>query len=170
MNETITCHVDTTGGGVFRYGQPTWREPRPGDASEGPYGQPFRTCSYCGGMHPLDLLAAIKAGATLDVADWKYGWPHKVYVEGVPNPLAGQRVVMGSNTEGGVTTPIWGDAPRHAHGKFYNTHLADLDDAELAELAALMEPMTGVVWAFLDDNGTRRLGWRGHRPPGGVVR
>jgi hypothetical protein len=52
----------------------------------------FRTCSYCGSIHPEDLLQALKAGATLGGADWKYGWPHKFYVEKIPNPNEGQLV------------------------------------------------------------------------------
>lgn len=51
--------------------------------------RPLMTCGYCGSMHPGDLAEAIKAGARLDWADFKYGWPHKVYVEGIPNPHAG---------------------------------------------------------------------------------
>lgn len=51
----------------------------------------LRSCGYCGSMHPADLAAAIRAGARVSWADWKYGWPHKAYVEGVPNPHAGMR-------------------------------------------------------------------------------
>lgn len=63
-----------------------WREPEPSPRKDGSAGRPFRTCSYCGCMHPADLLAAIKAGATLGGSDWKYGWPHKFYVYSIPNP------------------------------------------------------------------------------------
>lgn len=44
----------------------------------------FRRCSYCGSVHPRDLLKARDEGkiGTVDRSvDWKYGWPHKVYVE-----------------------------------------------------------------------------------------
>ncbi len=50
----------------------------------------LRSCGYCGSMHPADVAAAIKAGATGHFADWKYGWPHKLYFDGVPYPFAGQ--------------------------------------------------------------------------------
>ena len=49
----------------------------------------LRACEYCGSMPPDDLAAAIRAGAKLDPADRKYGWPHKFYVRDVPNPHAG---------------------------------------------------------------------------------
>lgn len=87
-------------------------------------GQPefWRTCWYCGSIHPGDLyelLTGVKTypagdpvtfrdregnvkvvmqvgestsigpthpAITLGGADWKYGWPHKFYVDGIPNP------------------------------------------------------------------------------------
>jgi hypothetical protein len=49
----------------------------------------FWTCGYCGSMHPQELAAAIRQGATVSWADRKYGWPHKIYVEGAPNRYAG---------------------------------------------------------------------------------
>jgi hypothetical protein len=77
----------------------SWRPARGGDR-DSPYDYPFRTCSYCGSMHPEDLLNAVRAGATLGGADWKYGWPHKFYVE-LPNPAAGQ-------LRGGTSTTVGG--------------------------------------------------------------
>lgn len=47
------------------------------------------TCGYCGSMHPQELAAAIRLGATVSWADWKYGWPHKVYVDKAPNRYVG---------------------------------------------------------------------------------
>lgn len=44
----------------------------------------FRRCGYCGSIHPQDLLMMQANGELVDVdrsVDWKYGWPHKIYVE-----------------------------------------------------------------------------------------
>ncbi len=41
--------------------------------------RPFRTCSYCGSIHPEDLLDLLSMGDTLSKADEKHGWPHKFY-------------------------------------------------------------------------------------------
>lgn len=60
----------------------------------GPYRHTFRTCSYCGGMHPEDLIRLIEQGA--DVSGTTKG--HKFYVERVPNPIAGQRCRSGSRS------------------------------------------------------------------------
>lgn len=83
--ERPTCHGEMS---------PTFRTPiawrGPQDLEDGPYVETFRTCSYCGSIHPEDLLRVVEAGATLGGSDWKYGWPHKFYVEGIPNPVAGQ--------------------------------------------------------------------------------
>ena len=38
-------------------------------------------CTYCGSCHPTDLVAALRSGAVLSLADMQYGWPHKHYVD-----------------------------------------------------------------------------------------
>lgn len=49
----------------------TWREPS--------HGEHYRTCSFCGSIHPDDLAAETEWHA--DWASPKYGWPHKFYVQ-----------------------------------------------------------------------------------------
>lgn len=73
-----------------RFGQTSWRPKGEKLHPSNDLPMAFRTCSYCGSIHPEDLIEAIKAGATLGGADWKYGWPHKFYVDKIPNPNAGQ--------------------------------------------------------------------------------
>lgn len=51
----------------------------------------LRSCGYCGSMHPADVAKAILAGAKGHWADFKYGWPHKAYFDGIPNPYVGQQ-------------------------------------------------------------------------------
>lgn len=70
--EKPSCHSGNEGVFTGRL-EASWREPT---AS-----QSYRTCYYCGSIHPEDLLRLLKAGAKLRGADWKYGWPHKFYVE-----------------------------------------------------------------------------------------
>lgn len=99
----------------------------------------FRTCGYCGSIHPADLLAALSAGiATLHGADWKYGYPHKFYVEGLPNLFEGEQCRNGTVYKDGTETPILGKPAKYAHGKFYTEHFDD-DGFGHAELLALKE-------------------------------
>ena len=95
--EKPTCHGENPNG----FPQPVWRDADPdrrdtcecGYERVGPYGYPFRTCRYCGSIHLGDFADwCAKAPVTLGGTDWKYGWPHKFYVEGIPNPLVGQSV------------------------------------------------------------------------------
>lgn len=149
------CHPEA----LQRWGQTTWR---PANEKKHPSNdriEPFRSCSYCGGIHPHDLLNAIEQGATLGGADWKYGWPHKFYIEGIPDPRAGERRSCGSISLGGdyvegkliprTPTPeqkqqyegwhlnehgTWSGtqyapAPATTHGKWYNAHFQDFNDA-----------------------------------------
>jgi hypothetical protein len=132
----------------------SWKDMQPAAHS-------LRCCSYCGSLHPLDLLDALKAGANLDPADWKYGWPHKFYVNGVPNELAGQTVEIGGTYDAKGFTPMMGEAPPHAYLKFHSEHLADLPEDKLAELSAAIEAQTGT--RFTMEGG--ELHYRG-RPPG----
>lgn len=146
-----TCHANEP---QFREYAPCWREAQP---ERPPHGQTFRTCFYCGSMHPEDLVAALEAGAKLGGSDWKYGWPHKFYVE-VPNPLAGQIVQVGSRTEKGVTTPIMGEASTTTHAKWYNQHIEDVgyDTEALTKLLAALKEHSKIEFIFGDDG---RLGY-----------
>lgn len=58
-----------------RWGGWEWRAPRGA--------QHYRTCSFCGSIHPEDLAAEPAWRASW--ADRKYGWPHKFYAEGIAN-------------------------------------------------------------------------------------
>lgn len=136
-----------------------WRDATPPDVMAGKSTGSLRSCQFCGSMHPADLAAAIKAGATVEWADWKYGWPHKLYVNGVPNPHAGlDEARMTSNRDFDGATRI--ALPRYSEltgkrvedyvnfvkvekaaattwGKFYTVHLQDAapEDREVIERA-----------------------------------
>lgn len=165
--------------------EPAWREPHKRRDDEDPYEDVFRTCSYCGSMHPGDLYlmmvthervprkdfdvnAAFEAHGVegyhqalashyraehsvfrVGGSDWKYGWPHKFYVEGIPNAAAGQEYKSYSyggsdpdrHPEGEgwewVKTNVFPEGgwrklhrtstcPEFHQGKWYNEHLLDL--------------------------------------------
>lgn len=129
--EKPKCHDD-----FFKHNF-AWREPR--GENDGPYHEEYRSCNYCGSMHPEDLLDAIEAGATITMADWKYGWPHKFYVD-FDNPKAGEQCVTGSRDG----QPTMGTAPSTITAKWYNIHLEDLDTDEFRVLAELLYVKTGV--------------------------
>jgi len=167
--ERPTCHDKDWH--AQRFDLTTWRPPREAKQDD-PYVQPFRTCSYCGSMHPEDLLAALRAGAVLSLADMKYGWPHKFYVDNMPNPKAGEPVVSysycgrpdekmlaeggweqyddGFDSVTGAPKKSWRKphpphpAPANTHGKFYNVHLMDLPEPAFNELAVLIEAKSPV--------------------------
>jgi hypothetical protein len=142
-----------------------WHPPNP-DAEYPQTGRPFRTCSYCGSMHPEDLIAALRQGARLEGADWKYGWPHKFYVARIPNPREGQQIVTGEISEPGpdgvrVSTPVYGIA-RPIHHKWYNAHLGDegYDDEAMALLLGTLTRFSGITWRR-DEQG--RIHWQAPR-------
>lgn len=86
---SATTPTPVHAGEAERFGGWHWREPTRGEH--------FRRCSYCGSMHPDDLVTT--ARGRVDWADRKYGWPHKFYVH-VPNQNPDRLFVVGSSSGG----------------------------------------------------------------------
>lgn len=121
--------------------------------------QPFRSCSYCGSMHPLDLVAALEAGASLGGSDWKYGWPHKFYVSGIPNPNPSVLVFLSARYGGldengeprrGPYDVKWREAGPLLNAKFYNQHLSDLDADSFARVSKLLLERGGIEFSMVE--------------------
>lgn len=83
----------------------------------------WRHCSHCGSIHPEDLMLVLKSGAKLRGSDWKYGWPHKFYIE----------------------TPL-------GNAKWYNDHIMEepLGDDVIDELIAILEKHSGIQFSVTD--------------------
>lgn len=146
-----------------------WRPADPmGEQSEdvigghnGTYGYPFRTCSYCGSMHPEDLAYWLQQpGVEINGSDWKYGWPHKFYIENIPNPKVGLQVVSSARSEFNgtehIVTPGYGPAPAFTFAKWYNTHLRDqgYDREAILHLLELLNNGSGITFAW-DETGLK---------------
>lgn len=109
--------------GWFTSGTPEWRENlqtitgplKPNDERMTRAKADHETCSYCGSITPQYFVELCKRPeVVMEVADWKYGWPHKVYI----------------------------DVPGGAHFKFYTIHMIDLEDLEAH--SALVKSRTDV--------------------------
>lgn len=113
-------------------------------------------CTYCGSLSPESAAAALRAGAAAHWADWKYGWPHKAYLDNVPDARAGQPWICGWSSRSmdgwelfseakhgalaraaGITSCREGETwvqvrARDATttGKFYTAHLQDASPAD----------------------------------------
>lgn len=144
----------------FPDSQVTWREPTPPDLASGDSRRTtgnIRMCDYCGSMHPTDVVAAIKAGAHGSWADFKYGWPHKAYFDGIPNPHVG---LLESRSAASykvrenwvqVSDNHWRDPGTPAAAtimwKFYTVHLLDATPEE----KAVIEAHLGLHFEFTPD-------------------
>lgn len=118
-----TCHKVPN---VFKVPEIRWRDPNEQ--------VPWRTCSYCGSIHPEDLIkiagdGTVKSG---EIADWKYGWPHKLYV--------------------------YSDKPGF-WCKFYNEHIADegFDEEARAKLIEVVSKLGSIIFDVDPEKG---LGYR----------
>lgn len=149
-----------------------WAEPKAPDPDrEALATGRLRSCGYCGSMHPADVAAAIRAGAVGHFADRKYGWPHKAYFDGVPNPHAGMPEVCGSSSQKSERFPrevreprfdektgeriadrvSYTEEPKPAatttHGKFYTVHLQDATPEDRETI----ERHLGLAFTFSED-------------------
>lgn len=156
--EKPTCH-DSKTASVFKFENmaKVWRDPET-VREDGGQGRPYRACSYCGSIHPEDLMKFIAGGATLHGADWKYGWPHKFYVEGIPNPIVGQRIQCGGrysmDKDGNkLFEPDYMEASATVHGKWYNEHLLDAgyDPNLLSQFIDIIHKQTAVKFSTVGD-------------------
>lgn len=102
----------------------------------------FWGCGYCGSMHPSELAWVLENGAHVHWADFKYGWPHKVYVDNAPNRYAGQLEIRqwGPGDKAGPEVP----ARSTAHAKFYTLHLQEATPEE----REVIERAMGLRFAF----------------------
>lgn len=160
MSDTSIAHIhDSSAHQFYEGGRAPWWPAKPPNIEAEEFTGSLRGCQFCGSMHPEDLAAAIRAGATVEWADFKYGWPHKVYAYKVPNPHAAKVEVRSMST---VETPgydrlafprynvrtgereadhvRWGKlevAEPTTTGKFYTVHLQDAtpEDREVIERA-----------------------------------
>lgn len=108
-------------------------------------------CRYCGSIRVDDAIRYLKQpGTRFSGADWKYGWPHKFYLEPV-NPDADKEVQVGSKYANEIDTPIMGKRS-HLHFKFYNSHLKEATEEELTEFSELSRKAFGITWGR-DDQG-----------------
>lgn len=149
--ERIHCHDGDYWAGNFadkKKGGFAWRGKTPKLEIPGHMDRFYRSCSYCGSAHPEDLYNLLNTGqGRLQGADWKYGWSHKYYIEGAPNPDAGKIVEVGSTWSGGKKVEtLMGPSPQSLHGKWYNVHFNDLSDEAFDLLAPLVSLHAGIVW------------------------
>lgn len=149
--ERPTCHDEDWQAQRLRH-RSEWRR-RPADERQ-PQGEPFRVCSYCGSIHPEDLLAALDAGAELHGSDWKYGWPHKFYIENIPNPNRDAVAEIGMKSYPGpdgepVHESIMGPQGNF-NSKWYNVHLTDqgYDEESRAALMKRLSEASGIEWVI----------------------
>ncbi len=130
-------------------------------------------CTYCGSITSAKAIELLKQpGTQFSGADWKYGWPHKFYIEPI-NPDADKTVEVGSEdaeegepnaywrcfahgridcacpkeerVTGYWSKPIMGKRAR-LHFKFYNNHLKDASEQEFQEFAELSKKLFQIEW------------------------
>ncbi len=120
----------------------------------------YPTCSYCGSLSVEAMLQAFRTpGVHYSGSDWKYGWPHKFYID---IPCEPYRRVSCSRSYLGETTHEHGMFTSRHH-KFYSTHLNDATVEQLAQWNAEVAPRLGVWFEFQDapkEVGGRLLIWK----------
>jgi len=127
----------------------------------------FKCCGYCGSMDPVELAELIEAGkATMSGSDWKYGYPHKFYVD-VKNPHPEKQVIICSRSlwENGERKEEveYGTQGQWLYLKFYSNHLALLDNNTFARVAPIINKACGITWEMGDDGVYYRAPYFGYQ-------
>jgi hypothetical protein len=145
---------------VFSAMEATWRDAQAPDLAAGLTTGQLRSCSYCGSMHPADLAAALRAGARADWADWKYGWPHKLYVDDVPNPHVGQLESRMSTSHAVPVCPRSGAACEHGEQSFRTAKCECMKAGSPTEaIADRGERMIRIQDGFRREDGAPEYRW-----------
>lgn len=146
-----TCHDENAHAAEFARRRPDlvrWRPARAPLGVDVDRGEPMKTCWYCGSISCEDLFGAIETGGVREPgwADWKYGWPHKLYLL-VRNPFEGRPMIISGSYKGGEKTlgdPV--PAPEFEHVKFYSAHILDLvDDHTRTTFADRFFELSGIL-------------------------
>jgi hypothetical protein len=110
-------------------------------------------CNYCGSLSVAEAIKALETpGTQFSGSDWKYGWPHKFYLD-IPTGQPAQHTYtiydQGFLNEGRrVSKEEWvehkgskgtgiEEGTGHIHAKFYTEHLVDATPEELARFNEL---------------------------------
>jgi hypothetical protein len=127
------------------------------------------TCEYCGSITVADFLAALQTpGTHYSGSDWKYGYPHKFYIEIPCEPYRTTSCTRSETIDGQrVHTVEWAERTTRNH-KFYTEHLLDATDDELAEWERIAAPLLGVRFFKNADGALMYLAPRGYRASGDV--
>jgi len=112
----------------------------------------FKHCGYCGSINPIELAELIEAGnATIGGSDWKYGWPHKFYVD-VVNSHPDKQVLKSHGNRWNTALQKYEDFKEYGpegptlHIKFYSEHLGLLDDETFNKVASIINNACGITW------------------------
>lgn len=131
----------------------------------------LRSCGYCGSMHPTDLVAALAAGARVHWADFKYGWPHKLYVDDIPNPHEGMLESRMGSSHAIPTCPKSGAACEHGNQSAYRPECDCMKPGQVADgMRGVTDRGHAVVLkqsGFDQQTGTPTYTWRDPGAPAG---
>ena len=111
------------------------------------------TCPYCGSISLEKLIKLLQTpGTRFSGSDWKYGWPHKFYVDAVNTDprivyACGYKVVDVDGMKVEVPNMV---QRRTINYKFYNAHLSFHSIEEISAFSMLSEKFFKI--AFDKDN------------------
>lgn len=115
------------------------------EMDESKYDDGFEHCSYCGSITVADMLRLMQTPEThYSGSDWKYGWPHKFYIDAKIEPRKRNTSAMYEN---GKETYGYSIVDKE-HLKFYSTHLLDATEEQIKEWNEKVMPKLGIEFKF----------------------
>jgi hypothetical protein len=116
---------------------------------------PHSRCTYCGSLTVADAIKAMQTpGTHYSGSDWKYGWPHKFYIE---IPCEPHEYEAGTKVEAGQLMRLF-SSRSFLYRKFYTTHLLDATPEQFADFSILSREFFGITWSLrTNEQGVRDI-------------
>jgi hypothetical protein len=132
------------------------------DLGNNPEPNPFSNCDYCGSIDIDEVIQAFKTpGTHWSGSDWKYGYPHKFYVDLAVEPYM---AVKGSTSKWdellgkSVNTLHEPSRCTTVHYKFYTDHLKEATEEQLREFNEVVSKVTGIIFEVHDEDFHKQIG------------
>jgi len=130
---------------------------------------PWPMCSFCGSITPADMIALMQTeGTEYSGSDWKYGFPHKFYIEAVIEPI--DHYCIGATYQGDSVSDFQYHTKAREHLKFYTVHMGDATDEQVSDWNVKVAPLLGVRISRDEAGVVRWHATPGHQASGVVSR
>lgn len=155
-----------THGGVTRFGPVSFAKRIEKQMDGAERLSDYEHCSYCGSITIDDALKGLSTpGVRYSGCDWKYGWPHKFYLN---LPCEPHRHCVSGTSHMGKMSDLKYQTRTTIHTNFYSEHLLDATPEQIKLWNEVAKPHLGIGFEIVNDKLHYSAPYAGYQT-GGVV-